>query len=113
MKQKSDMENRLESALNSLDGIRRASPAPYFFTRLKAKMTREERDWGGIVGIISRPLYALAIVGIVIFINSWIVFRDTGDTLPSTAFINGTANTNELPEEYNVAVTTFYNYDTP
>jgi hypothetical protein len=110
MKHKPDMENKLESALNSLDGIRRATPAPYFFTRLRARLSREERDWGGVIGFISRPLYALAMVCIVVSINTWIVFKDPVDPAQNVFSTNGT---NELPEEYNVAVTTFYNYDTP
>jgi hypothetical protein len=112
MKQIPDMENKMESALNSLDGMKRATPAPYFFTRLRARMSREDKDWGGVIGFISRPVYALTIVCVVLSINTWIVFKDTNETLPVTGYTTG--NTNELPEEeYNVAVTTFYNYDTP
>ena len=111
MKQKPDMENNLERTLNSLDGIQRAHPAPYFFTRLRARMAREEKEWGGVIGLISRPVYALAIICIVLSINTWIVFKDSNDySLPGPY----TTGINELPEEeYNVAVTTFYNYDTP
>jgi hypothetical protein len=112
MKQKPDIENKIDSVLNSLDGIRRATPTPYFFTRLQARMAKGEKEWGGLIGFISKPVYALAMVCIVLSINTWIVFKDTDDTLPANVF--STANANDLPEEeYNVAVTTFYNYDTP
>jgi hypothetical protein len=74
-------------------------------------MAKGERDWGGVSGFISRPVYALAMLCIVISINTWIVFKDTDDSLPATFSAPGS---NDAPEEeYNVAVTTFYNYDTP
>jgi hypothetical protein len=112
MKQKPDMENKIESVLDSLDGIHRASPRPYFFARLQAKMAKGERDWGGLIGFISRPVYALAMVCIVLSINTWIVFKDTDDSLPVNAF-SATGSNDTPEEEYNVAVITFYNYDTP
>lgn len=111
MKQKPDMENNLERALDSLDGIQRATPRPYFFTRLRARMAREEKEWGGVIGLITRPAYALTILSIVLLINTWIVFKDTTQTSPNNQFTSGLNDVSE--EEYNVAVTTFYNYDTP
>lgn len=111
MKQKPDIENNLERALDSLDGVKRATPGPYFFTRLRARMAREEKEWGGVIGLISRPVYALAIICVVLSINTWIVFKDTTETSTTGSF---NTNSNDIPEEeYNVAVTTFYNYDTP
>lgn len=112
MKQKPDMENNLERALDSLDGIQRATPAPYFFTRLRARLAREKEEWAGVIGFISRPVYALAIICVVLSINTWIVFKDTNDTAVNSVATTGNAGV--LPEEeYNVAVTNFYNYDTP
>jgi hypothetical protein len=113
MKQKPDMENNLEHALNSLDGVQRATPGPYFFSRLRARMAREDKEWGGVIRFISRPAFALAIICVVLSINTWIVFKDTTDSAAINQ-VPTTGNTDVLPEEeYNVAVTTFYNYDTP
>ena len=113
MKQKPDIENKLERTLDSLNGLRRATPAPYFFTRLRARMAREDKEWGGVIGFISRPAFALAIICVVLSINTWIVFNDPHDTSVHSQ-LPTTDNTDVLPEqEYNVAVTTFYNYDTP
>jgi hypothetical protein len=104
-----DMEDRLEAALNSLDGIRRAAPQPYFFTRLKARISSREGEWGKIAGFISRPVYALAMICIVLFVNTWIVFDNGNEAVPG----NTSQVVNDLPEEYNLAVNTFYNYDIP
>ena len=112
MKQIPDMENKLENALNSLDGIQRAAPRPYFYTRLKARMARQDREWGGsLVGVISKPLFAFAVVCAVLLVNSWIFFKSD----ITTTAVNGTSvvNSTDIPDEYNVAVNTFYNYETP
>jgi hypothetical protein len=112
MKQIPDMEQKVESTLNSLDGIQRASPQPYFFARLKARISRQDKEWGGIIGLITRPAYALTIVCLVLFVNTWIVFK-SDDTTAVTTSNSQAINTSNLPEEYNLAVTTIYNYDTP
>ncbi|MEO8404674.1 MAG: hypothetical protein ABI480_08770 [Chitinophagaceae bacterium] len=102
-----DMENKLENALNSFDGIQRATPQPYFYTRLRARMSKD-REWGGIISVISRPVFAVAVVCAVLLMNTWIFFRT------DTAVNAGppVAATGDIPDEYNVAVNTFYNYDT-
>jgi hypothetical protein len=109
MKQIPDMEQKLETVLNSLDGIQRAKPTPYFYTRLRAKMARGERGWS-VAGLISRPAYALAMVCTVILINVWIVMSDKEED-PVAAFPKTAVQ--QLPDEYNVAVATFYEYETP
>jgi hypothetical protein len=105
-----DMNKRLENALNSLDGIQRAEPQPYFFTRLKARIAAREKEWSGIAGFIGRPVFALAMICIVLFVNTWILF----DNNQESNLQNNTSQVDtELPDEYNLAVTTFYNYEIP
>ncbi|MET0394381.1 MAG: hypothetical protein ABW019_14640 [Chitinophagaceae bacterium] len=110
MKQKGNTEEQTAAALDSLEGMRRASPPPYFYTRLQARLRREQSSWNGIASLISRPLFALGIIAAVLFVNGWIVLRNGPDALSSgNAFQVAT----DLPEEYNVAVTSFYDYETP
>jgi hypothetical protein len=99
----------INKTLDSLDGIQRATPGPYFFTRLKARMAKRENGWSGITGFISKPVYALSMICVVLAINTWILF----DTDSSVSQKNAAQVATELPEEYNLAVNTFYNYDTP
>ena len=111
MKQIPDMERKIEKALESLDGIQRATPQPYFFTRLKARLDRKERDWAGITGFISRPAYALAMICVVLLINTWAVMNSGGQSTSQVNPIQVAAD-QQLPDEYNVAVNTFYDYET-
>lgn len=108
MKQKPDLEKKLESALESLQGIQRAQPLPYFYTRLRARMERG-KEWGAVAGLISRPAYAIAMICAVLFINTWIVIRNDKTPAASATRIS----VSEMPEEYNLAVNTFYDYETP
>jgi len=102
---------RIEKALESLDGIQRATPQPYFYTRLKARLSRKEKEWSGITGFISRPAYALAMICIVLLVNTWAVMNSSKES--SQANPIQVANDQQLPDEYNVAVNTFYDYETP
>ena len=110
MKQIPDMK-RIEKALESLDGIQRATPQPYFYTRLKARLDRKEKDWSGITGFISRPAYALAMICVVLLVNTWAVMNSSNESSQVNPI--QVANEQPLPDEYNVAVNTFYDYETP
>jgi len=109
MKRIPDIEERLQKTLDSLDGIQRATPRPYFYTRLKARIDKEEKGWSGVAGLISRPAFAMAIVAVILFVNSWILLRDDKPGIQAGA--NAQIVT-DVPEEYNVAITTFYDYET-
>lgn len=101
-------EKKAAAALESLDGMQRATPSPYFYTRLRARMGREESGWNGIAVLISRPLFALCMIAVVLFVNTWIVLRSNdSDSLPANAF----QVTADVPDEYNMAVNTFYDYE--
>ncbi|MEI9943700.1 MAG: hypothetical protein WDN26_05710 [Chitinophagaceae bacterium] len=108
MKQRIDIEKRVGDTLGSLDGIRRAAPQPYFYTRLKARMSREN-GWSGVARFMARPAFALAMICVVIFVNTWIVFKTDKEVMPS----GNNAAANEFPAEYDLTVATLYNYETP
>jgi hypothetical protein len=113
MKPEKDITQLVQKAMDSLDDIRRASPQPYFYTRLKARISRGN-SWGTVAGFISRPVFALAMVSVVLFVNVWILYKsDNGVINPSNNNSLQAAATSDVPEEYNVAVSTFYDYETP
>lgn len=109
MEQLRDIGKKVEAGLESLDNTRRATPGPYFYTRLRARIAGEEKSWGGIAGFISRPVFALAMIGIVLLVNTWILFKTDKTAAPNA----GGQVATDLSEEYNIAVTTFYNYEMP
>jgi len=71
-------EKNIQEALNSLDGIKKTEPQPFFYTRLQARITRKERNiWDNITGVIARPSVAICSVLIVILINMAVVLNQT------------------------------------
>lgn len=84
MKQKSDIEKRVEETLNSLNGIQRAAPQPWLFSRVKAKMLREEEEektiWGIIGSFLSKPVVAIAGLFLILFLNGIFLYNQDAGT---------------------------------
>ena len=55
MKHGADIEKRVEETLNSLDGIKRATPQPWLFSRIKARLIREEAEEMGAAAYLRKP----------------------------------------------------------
>ena len=85
MQNNSHIKNKVEAALNSVEGVQRATPKPFFYTRLLARLdTRPETGWERFSAFISRPVVAFACVCLVIVINAVIVFSDTTSSFSSS-----------------------------
>lgn len=74
METPADINRQVEEALNSLDGIRRAEPKPFFFNRVWARLQREERSiWESLAGLLSRPAVAFTSMAFLILVNVFVV----------------------------------------
>ncbi len=63
-----------EEVINSLEGIQRAEGSPFLFTRIQARMKKEEnRPEMVFFRFITRPAFALAIALFFIAINGYLV----------------------------------------
>jgi hypothetical protein len=63
-----------EEVINSLEGIQRAEGAPFLFTRIEARMKKEEnRPEMVFFRFITRPAFALTIALFFISINGYLV----------------------------------------
>ena len=63
-----------EEVINSLEGIQRAEGNPYLFTRIQARMKREEnRPEMVFFRLITRPAFALTIAIFFIGINGYLI----------------------------------------
>ncbi len=71
-----DIQRKIEDALGSLDGIQPAEPAPFFYTRLMARIERKEKNvWETWSRVISRPAVALSTLVLVLFFNALVLFQ--------------------------------------
>ncbi|MEP7374396.1 MAG: hypothetical protein ABI675_13465 [Chitinophagaceae bacterium] len=77
MKQESDIEKRVEDALNSLDGIQRAAPQPWLFSRVKGRLLRQEEKtkWETIGSFLSKPAVAIAGLLLILGLNGVLLFN--------------------------------------
>jgi len=76
MEQRKDMEGKVEKALESLDGLKRAEPQPWFFTRVNSRLMREQRTaWEYIGGLLSRPTVAIAGLCLVLMMNVYFLWQ--------------------------------------
>ncbi len=65
-----------EEIINSLDGIHRAEPDPFLYTRVHARMLRNENSTvTTILRYITKPSFVMALVMLVILVNGYIMFN--------------------------------------
>ena len=103
------MENNhnIESLLSSLDGIQKASPGPYFFTRVQARLQQDQPGtWGSIIRVITRPSIALGTLCLVVVVNAAALFYHREETTAVAQQLEQVS-----PDEYNTTLASNSYYD--
>ncbi|MEO8854719.1 MAG: hypothetical protein ABI359_13135 [Ginsengibacter sp.] len=104
MEQKRD--KKIEEILQSLDGVEKATPGPYFFTRLEARMQRGKNFWEKVSSFVAKPVYAFACICLLILINASVILFTTGSKNSTDQQGNEAATV----DEYNSVSSTFYEF---
>lgn len=101
-----DINRKIEDTLHSLDGITKASPTPFFFTRLEARMHKKRNVWDQVSSFVSRPVIVFSGIFLILLINAAVIF--TSSTLNTTP----EKQNNELAtvDEYSQVSTSFYEF---
>lgn len=100
-------KEKIQNALDSLNNMQRATPGPFFYTRLSARLLREPvTTWEKLSHLISRPSVAIGAICLIISINMAVVLNQADES-------NITSETPELAlaDEYAIATTSFYDYE--
>ncbi len=110
MKQQNDIEKRVEQTLNSLDGIQRASPQPWLFSRIKGKLMQQDDKsvWGTIGSFLSKPVIAIAGLCLILMMNGYLLFNQKME--PSSAILIG-QNEEPLDSESLMASSSSFDYE--
>lgn len=111
MANKNFSEQELETILNSLDGIQKASPQPFLYTRLMARMQRaDDNAWSRALQLVSKPAFALGLIIVFLMINGYILLNQFSNS-PEPAI----ESTQALALEYTSLTSPFYdnNEETP
>lgn len=89
MKKHYKNEEEAERTLQSLEGIRRAEPNPFFYTRLQ---TRMEQKFVKKTGWQWRPVYVYAALGLVLLLNFATIYTLTHTNAENTSTADTFAN---------------------
>ena len=102
-----NINKRINEAMRSLDGIEKASPRPFFFTRLEARLQRQKSRWEVVSSFLSKPVVAIACICLIIMINAMVIFSSGNFKKNSTDQQN-----NELAtaDEYNSISAPLYEF---
>ncbi len=81
---KPETDKRMEETLNSLDGIQRAEPQPFFYTRLIGRLQRNEKTvWVTMGSFLARPVVAVAGLCFILVLNAFILIERDGNNSSS------------------------------
>lgn len=89
MKKYPNIEEEVERTLQSLEGIQRAEPDPFFYTRLQARM---EQKFVKKTGWQWRPVYAFAALALVLLLNFATIYTLTHTSTQHTSAADSFAN---------------------
>ena len=67
------LNKKVDEVMQSVDGIKRAAPRPFLFTRLEARMQNERNVWNKLSSFVARPVIAFACICFVLIINAMVV----------------------------------------
>lgn len=78
MNKKTDIQKMVDEALESLSGIRKAEPQPFFYTRLHARLVRKKHNSWELLGrLVSRPAIAFLSIALVILLNTVVMVTES------------------------------------
>lgn len=101
-----NLNKKIDEAMQSLDGLEKASPRPFFFTRLEARMQKQNSRWEALSSFLSKPAIAIACICLIILINAAVIL--------SSSNLNNTTDqqNNELAtaDEYNSVSAPLYEF---
>ena len=108
MPTKEYIQQEVENTLQSIEGINRAEANPFLFTRIKARMQRQN-GWDRLTSFITKPLFVIAVLVFVMAVNGWAFFGNGEDANAAQGNEN-IANT-DIADEYNIVANTNYDFE--
>ena len=114
MRNNESIERKVQQALNSLDGIQKAGPGPFFFTRVQARLQRQRGGgWEQVVSFITRPAVALGGLCLIILLNAIAFFFQPSGASGALASVSPTMNESGYVEDYSNVATNFFYDENP
>ncbi|MEO6330330.1 MAG: hypothetical protein ABIO55_15455 [Ginsengibacter sp.] len=78
------LKNKVDAALSSINHIKAATPSPFFYTRLLAKINNGKGTvWEKWSAFFLRPTVAFAALCFIIVVNAYVLYSKLGDDISS------------------------------
>jgi hypothetical protein len=83
MDKMTDIQKKVDEAMDSILNITRATPGPFFYTRLEARIIREESGtWERVSRLVSKPAFAILTVSAILIMNTFVILNGTPEQGP-------------------------------
>jgi len=104
-------EQEIENILNSIEGIARAEAPPFFYTRLQARMQKQEESSlvNRFLGLFVQPVFAVATLSLFIVLNLATlnsVLKEKKE-MPKSQ-VSSDASLQSFAKDYDLSVPTLY-----
>ncbi|MEO6455577.1 MAG: hypothetical protein ABIN97_15965 [Ginsengibacter sp.] len=104
MKNNSELNNKLDNILNSINKIKPAVPSPYFYTKVLAKINHSKPTiWEVVSALFLRPTIAFATICFIIAVNAFVLYSKIDNAVSSAG-----QSELALSDEYNETATALY-----
>lgn len=101
---------KIGKTMHSFDGIEKASPRPFFFTRLEARMQNQKSIWEEISSFVAKPMVAFACICLIVIINAAVIFSSSNSSNSTTNTVSQQNNELATADEYNLVSSNFYEF---
>jgi hypothetical protein len=105
MDKMSDIQKKIDEVLASVDGIGPATPNPFFYTRLEARILRNRYNyWEKVSRAVSRPVVAVAALALVLVLNAAVVVQGVNavDNVPDLSEMASTEDLRSSATFYDI-----------
>jgi hypothetical protein len=95
MKDKEDIDSKIDAALSSLDGLQQAAASPFLYTKVQLKLKEDRSAWSALGRFLSQPKVAISVCLILLLLNTWILLSAISSRVDESA-----EQLNDLALEY-------------
>ncbi len=108
MKQREELERKIDDALSSIEGIGKVTAQPWMYTRIRERLLREQKSfWEKAAIFLSRPGIAIAGLLLILMINSFVLLKTEGSTTDKAEY----ADANQVDSESMIASSSSFEYE--
>lgn len=105
-----NIDRQIEETLNSLDEIKRASPKPYLFTRINARLNNQVKSfWEGLAVFINRPAVLVLGLCLILAANVSVLLLNKSSSINTATERSINSVTDE--DEYSTSFATIDNFE--